>query len=56
VSEGVGKELYEEEKREAEDLYKKQYKAISTVAENQKKGRIYIEADGSMVFNTYGWL
>ena len=49
VSEEVGKNLYEQEKKAAEDLYKNQYKAISTVPENHKKGRIYIEADGSMV-------
>lgn len=49
VSEDVGQKLFEEEKQEAEDLYKNQYKAISTIPENQKRGRIYIEADGSML-------
>lgn len=37
------------EKQEAENLYKNQHKAISQVPENKKTGRIYIEADGSMI-------
>lgn len=45
----VGGKLFEQERKEAEDLYKNQYKAISTVPEHKKQGRIYIEADGSMV-------
>jgi len=49
ISEGIGRKVYEKDKKEAEDLYKNQYKAISTVPEDQKRGRIYIEADGSMV-------
>lgn len=56
ISEEVGKELYEKEKREAKDLYENQYKAISQVPENMKTGRIYIEADGSMVqIRGEGW-
>jgi len=56
ISEEVGKKLYEKEKEEAKDLYKNQYKAISQVSENMKTGRIYIEADGSMVLiRGEGW-
>jgi len=56
ISEEVGKKVYEKEKQEADDLYKNQYKAISTVPEKQKHGRIYIEADGSMVLiRGEGW-
>lgn len=49
VSEEVGQKLFDEEKQEAEYLYKNQYEAISSIPESQKKGRIYIEADGSML-------
>lgn len=56
VSEGVGKKAFDKDKQEAEDLYKNQYKAISQVPENMKKGRIYIEADGSMLLiRGEGW-
>jgi len=56
ISEGIGKKVYEKDKKEAEDLYKNQYKAISTIPENQKRGRIYIEADGSMLLiREEGW-
>lgn len=56
ISEEVGNELHEKEKREAKDLYENQYKAISQVPENMKTGRIYIEADGSMVqIRGEGW-
>jgi len=56
ISEEVGKKLYEKEKKEAKDLYENQYKAISQVPENMKTGRIYIEADGSMLLiRGEGW-
>lgn len=56
VSEKTGKELYEKEKNEAEELYENQYIAISQVPENEKTGRIYIEADGSMLLiRGEGW-
>lgn len=49
VSEDIGKKLFEQEKKDAEHLYKNQYEAISNIADNKKRERIYIEADGSMV-------
>jgi hypothetical protein len=56
VSEEVGKDLYKAEKYEAEDLYKNQYKAIKDIPEDKKRGRIYIETDGSMVLiKGQGW-
>lgn len=56
VSEEVGKGLYRTEKEEAEDLYKNQYKAIKDIPEDKKRGRIYIETDGSMVLiKGLGW-
>jgi Uncharacterised protein family (UPF0236) len=56
ISENVGKKLYEKEKFEAKNLYESQYKAISQVPENMKSGRLYIEADGSMVLiRKEGW-
>jgi len=45
----VGDILFEQERKEAENLYENQFEAISTIPEDKKKGRIYIEADGSMV-------
>lgn len=45
----VGGKLFSQEYKEAHDLYENQYKAISNIPENKKKGRIYIEADGSMI-------
>ncbi|NLY71495.1 MAG: ISKra4 family transposase, partial [Clostridiales bacterium] len=56
VSEEVGKELYEKEKKEAEDLYENQHKAINDIPDSQRRGRIYIEVDGSMVLiRGEGW-
>lgn len=49
ISEEVGKALYEKEKAEAKELYENQHKTVSQVPENVKKGRLYIEADGSMI-------
>jgi hypothetical protein len=42
ISESVGKELFEKEKKEARDIYENQYKAISSIEEANKKGRLYI--------------
>lgn len=56
ISEEVGKKLHEKEKQEAKDLYESRHKAIEQVSENVKTGRIYIEADGSMVLiRGEGW-
>ena len=56
ISESVGKELFEKEKKEARDIYENQYKAISSIEEANKKGRLYIECDGSMlVMRGDGW-
>jgi hypothetical protein len=49
ISEDVGKKLFEEAKREAEILFDNQHKIINTIPDSKKLGRLYIEADGSMV-------
>ena len=56
VSESVGKELFEKENKEAKDIYENQYKAISNIENADKKGRLYIECDGSMLLiRGEGW-
>lgn len=56
ISESIGKELFEKEKKEARDIYENQYKAISNKEEANKKGRLYIECDGSMLLiRVDGW-
>lgn len=49
IAENVGKKLFTKEKQEALDLYNNQFKAIENIKEEDKKGRLYIEVDGSMV-------
>lgn len=56
ICEGVGNKLYEEEKAEAEYLYNNQHKVLSDISEEDKKGRLYIELDGSFVsIRNKGW-
>ncbi len=56
ISENVGRKLFEKEKQEASDLYNNQFKAIENIRDEDKKGRLYIEVDGSMVLiKGIGW-
>ncbi|NMA95066.1 MAG: hypothetical protein GX974_03410, partial [Clostridiales bacterium] len=56
ISEKVGRRLYEKEKSEAEETYENQHQAIGDIPDHEKRGRIYIEADGSMVLiRGKGW-
>lgn len=56
ICEIVGGRLFEKEKQEAEYLYENQHKVINDTPENEKKGRLYIEADGSFVSIRHeGW-
>lgn len=56
ISESVGRELFEKDKKEALDLYNNQFKAIENIRDEDKKGRLYIQADGSMVLiKGQGW-
>lgn len=56
ISENAGRKLFEKEKKEALDLYNNQFKAIENIRDEDKKGRLYIEADGSMVLiKGEGW-
>ena len=56
ISEEIGKKLFEKDKKEAKDLFENQYKVIEHVPGNIKKGRLYIEADGSMLhIRGEGW-
>ena len=56
ICETVGSRFFEKEKQEAEYLYKNQHKVVNDIPESEKKGRLYIEADGSFVAIRYkGW-
>jgi hypothetical protein len=56
ICETIGSKLFEEEKEEAEYLYENQHKVIKDIPEDQKKGRLYIEADGSFIsIRNEGW-
>ena len=56
ISEEVGEKLFKKDQKEAKYLYENQHKAVGQVPENKKKGRIYIEADGSMLhIRGEGW-
>ncbi|MBC8061148.1 MAG: ISKra4 family transposase [Clostridiaceae bacterium] len=49
ISEDIGKKLYLNEKKESDELYNNQHKVIDKVIAQKKKGKLYIECDGSMV-------
>lgn len=56
VCERVGNHLFEQERQQAEYLYENQHKAMNQIPEDKKKGRLYIEADGSFVAIRHkGW-
>lgn len=56
ICEEVGTKVFEREKKEAKYLYENQHKVVNELPEEKKKGRLYIEADGSMVSIRYeGW-
>ena len=49
ISEDIGKKLYIKEKEDAEDLFKSRDKLVEAAAVVEKKEKIYIECDGSMI-------
>lgn len=56
ISEEIGKILYLKEKKESEELYENPHKVVDSEIVQKKKGKIYIECDGSMVaIRGEGW-
>jgi len=49
ISEEIGKKVYDKDKEEAAVLYNNQHKIVDYEIKEKKKGKLYIECDGSMV-------